>query len=139
MPEVIHQNENGKWYWWDESWTVEMGPFDTKELAQEACNRYAKEILHHPEVPIPAPNTAGEPSETPDAIVLLVNEPWSKLSDLEVDQAMEKCCFHELKGVVGPIKPIDWCRYLHNKCMVGNQAALPKERGYIADVCLRGY
>jgi hypothetical protein len=43
--EVIHQQENGKWYWWDESWSVETGPFDTRELAQGDLNAYCKEFL----------------------------------------------------------------------------------------------
>ena len=128
MPEVVHQKEDGKWYYWTETWTEEYGPFDTKELAQEACNRYATEVLHHPEAPDQAPVV--EPQEP---VVLLALMPWPKLSDLDVDIAMEKCCFHEKKGKV------DRCRYIHGNCMVGNQASLPKERGYIADVCLRGY
>lgn len=136
MPEVVHQNEDGKWYYWSETWSEEYGPFDTEELAKEACNQYAKEVLHHSEGPVTDPDaTPGDP----DSTVLLVHQPWSKLSDLEVDQAMEKCLFHELKKIVGSVVLADWCRYLHDKCMVGNQAPLPQERGYIADVCLRGY
>ena len=107
MPEVVHQKEDGKWYYWTETWTEEYGPFDTKELAQEACNRYATEVLHHPEAPDQAPVV--EPQEP---VVLLALMPWSKLSDLDVDIAMEKCCFHEKKGkvdlgLVGEMKKVN--------------------------------
>lgn len=33
---------NGAWYFWDETWTIAHGPFDTEELANQACIEYAK-------------------------------------------------------------------------------------------------
>jgi len=198
MPEVVHKGEDGKWYFWNEVWSDALGPYDTEDLAKEACNRYVKEVLDpqsermkelnsrpdlkdlpieeiarlsDPSVPLPVEGTKDFPKGDPLGLRFFrtpedlakglpkevvedlkksaleafpglktlvqdpepVPEPWSKLSDAEVDQAMAKCGFHEIK------KTADWCKYLHNYCMVGNQASLPKERGYIADVCLRGY
>lgn len=37
----VHFHE-GAWYFWDETWTVAHGPFDTEELANQACIEYAK-------------------------------------------------------------------------------------------------
>ncbi|KKK77989.1 hypothetical protein LCGC14_2848060 [marine sediment metagenome] len=34
------QKRNGKWYWWDECWVDETGPFDTENEAQIDCNKY---------------------------------------------------------------------------------------------------
>lgn len=131
MPEVAHQNENGKWYWWDESWTVEVGPFDTKELAQEACTRYAKEVLHHPEVV--SPKTNQQPDVEVEAAVRSI------LTNKDVDNIMSKCRHYRKKIEKTCPDPVDWCHYTHNYCMVGNKAALPKERTAVADVCIRGY
>ena len=39
------QERDGKWYWWDECWVDETGPFDTKAEAQEDCNRYWRSQL----------------------------------------------------------------------------------------------
>jgi len=41
----VHQHVDGKWYWYDESWTDECGPYDTQAEAQEACLRYCREEL----------------------------------------------------------------------------------------------
>ena len=45
MQEVVHQNKDNKWYFWDEDWAFEEGPFDTKEEAEEALKKYCKEYL----------------------------------------------------------------------------------------------
>lgn len=37
--------ENGKWYWWEESWTISYGPYDTREDAVRAAQNYAQQIL----------------------------------------------------------------------------------------------
>jgi len=36
----IHQNEDCKWYFWDETWAFEEGPFDTEEDAKTALGKY---------------------------------------------------------------------------------------------------
>jgi hypothetical protein len=40
MSDIIHK-KNNKWYFWDESWSLEFGPFETREIASKECNRYA--------------------------------------------------------------------------------------------------
>lgn len=32
------------WYFWDEVWIFQHGPFDTEEKANEACNEYARNL-----------------------------------------------------------------------------------------------
>lgn len=36
---------DGVWYFWDETWSNEYGPFATAGAAQEAVNRYARLVL----------------------------------------------------------------------------------------------
>ena len=36
---------DGKWYWWDECWAFETGPYDTEVLARQALVEYSKEYL----------------------------------------------------------------------------------------------
>jgi len=40
----IHQNADGKWYFWDEIWVNEIGPYDTREEANTAINEYAADL-----------------------------------------------------------------------------------------------
>lgn len=40
----IHQNEDGKWYFWDEVWAFEMGPYDTEEAARTALDEYCASL-----------------------------------------------------------------------------------------------
>jgi len=42
----IHQNEDGKWYFWNETWAFEEGPFETKLKAENALNEYCREYLN---------------------------------------------------------------------------------------------
>ena len=35
---------NGKWWFWDEVWAHCLGPYETREAAEEACRQYAKEL-----------------------------------------------------------------------------------------------
>ena len=39
----IHQCE-GEWYFWDEVWMNQIGPFETEEDAREACRDYAEKL-----------------------------------------------------------------------------------------------
>jgi len=34
-----------KWWFWDETWSDRMGPFDTEEQTEEALRQYCKEKL----------------------------------------------------------------------------------------------
>ena len=48
VPEIYFQNAStGKWYWYDETFTKAYGPYDSYEEAQEACNKYCREVLGH--------------------------------------------------------------------------------------------
>ncbi len=40
----IHEKE-GKWYFWDENWSLEHGPFQTEDEAWKECKRYAQEVV----------------------------------------------------------------------------------------------
>lgn len=41
----VHQKEDSKWYWWDECWAFEEGPYDTEEEARQNWKEYCKEYL----------------------------------------------------------------------------------------------
>jgi len=45
-PEVVHQ-EDGKWFFWEETWAHRQGPFDTEKEARETLDRYCREVLGH--------------------------------------------------------------------------------------------
>ena len=38
----IHQNSDEKWYFYDETWSNELGPYDTKEQAEEKLEDYCR-------------------------------------------------------------------------------------------------
>jgi hypothetical protein len=40
----VHQNENGAWYFWTETWAYEMGPYDTEELCRMALKEYCEAL-----------------------------------------------------------------------------------------------
>lgn len=41
----IHQNEEDqKWYFWDETWVSRYGPYDTEEIAREKLREYCKTL-----------------------------------------------------------------------------------------------
>ncbi len=42
----VHQHSADEtWWWYDETWADELGPFLTREEAQQSCERYAREVL----------------------------------------------------------------------------------------------
>ena len=42
----VHQDStNHQWYFWDETWTDRLGPYETREEAAEACKEYDAENL----------------------------------------------------------------------------------------------
>lgn len=43
--DVIHQKEDGLWYFWDETWAFEEGPFGTRDGAEAALDKYWDEYL----------------------------------------------------------------------------------------------
>ncbi len=40
----VHQKEDGKWYFSDELWVEEYGPYDTEKQARDALEEYAKHL-----------------------------------------------------------------------------------------------
>lgn len=40
--EVVHQHANGMWWFWDETWTDEYGPYCLKEHAENGASLYGK-------------------------------------------------------------------------------------------------
>ena len=36
--------KENKWYFWDETWTEEFGPYNTKEEVMKACEEYCKTL-----------------------------------------------------------------------------------------------
>lgn len=41
----VHLNADGKWYFWDETWSFEEGPHETEAEAKVALERYCNEQL----------------------------------------------------------------------------------------------
>lgn len=41
MRDVIHQKEDGKWYFWDETWSFEEGPHETRPECKKALALYS--------------------------------------------------------------------------------------------------
>lgn len=41
----VHQGEDGKWYFWDETWSFEEGPYETEVEAREALDIYCAKQL----------------------------------------------------------------------------------------------
>lgn len=37
--------EDGKWYFWDETWASKVGPFETEEEVKKALAEYVERIL----------------------------------------------------------------------------------------------
>lgn len=48
-PNPIHQNEDGLWYFWDEVWANEYGPFNSLQECKDVLKRYCIEELGIPE------------------------------------------------------------------------------------------
>lgn len=42
MSSPIYEGKDGKWYFWDETWSNEYGPFDTEEKARERLKDYVE-------------------------------------------------------------------------------------------------
>ena len=43
--EPIHQHDDGSWWWYDETWVEEHGPYSTIEEANLAITKYCREEL----------------------------------------------------------------------------------------------
>lgn len=47
----IHKAEDGKWWFWDETWADRHGPYDDRTTARRECARYAHHLDKGPDVP----------------------------------------------------------------------------------------
>jgi len=41
----VHQHVDGTYWWYDETWADEYGPFVTQLAAEDSCKAYATEVL----------------------------------------------------------------------------------------------
>jgi hypothetical protein len=41
----IHEHVDGSWWFWDETWADELGPFKDRPEAQKECDTYANQLL----------------------------------------------------------------------------------------------
>jgi hypothetical protein len=39
----LHEHD-GKWWFWDETWTLRIGPYDTETQASAALRKYGEEL-----------------------------------------------------------------------------------------------
>lgn len=44
-PDPVHQHEDGSWYFYDEVWTNEYGPYPSKEKCDAALSNYVTKFL----------------------------------------------------------------------------------------------
>ena len=44
MSDAVHMKEDRKWYFWDEIWSSEHGPYDSEEKARDVLRRYMKAL-----------------------------------------------------------------------------------------------
>lgn len=45
----VHESQ-GKWWFWDETWANEIGPYNTEEEANQALTHYAQSLDEIPSV-----------------------------------------------------------------------------------------
>jgi hypothetical protein len=41
---AVHVHRDSMWFFWDETWSNELGPYNTQAEAEEACIQYAKSL-----------------------------------------------------------------------------------------------
>lgn len=46
-PNPVHQDSNGKWFFWDETCSDKLGPFDSEKKANEYLIKYCDEVLKY--------------------------------------------------------------------------------------------
>ena len=42
----IHEDEDGNWHFWDETWANRFGPYSSEEKARKALKAYSNELNH---------------------------------------------------------------------------------------------
>ncbi len=40
----VHCNDDGKWYFYDEHWSNELGPYKTEKECRKACKDYGDNL-----------------------------------------------------------------------------------------------
>jgi hypothetical protein len=48
----IHQHEDGKWYFCDETWADELGPYESREEADKMLTEYCRYLDEGPRINI---------------------------------------------------------------------------------------
>jgi hypothetical protein len=49
MSDPVHQDaQDGKWYFWDETWADRCGPYDTREIADQKAKEYGDYLTYGP-------------------------------------------------------------------------------------------
>jgi len=46
IQEPVHQDKDGKWYFFEETWAFRQGPFKTEKETREAFNHYCMTELY---------------------------------------------------------------------------------------------
>lgn len=41
----LHRHTNGTWWWYEETWALESGPYDSEEVGKQALEDYCKNVL----------------------------------------------------------------------------------------------
>lgn len=41
---AVHIHLDGSWWFWDETWMTELGPYETKDACDKACEMYARSL-----------------------------------------------------------------------------------------------
>lgn len=40
----VHQHSDGSWWFYDETWSQELGPFSSEQLCKDSCKKYVEEL-----------------------------------------------------------------------------------------------
>lgn len=43
----VYQGPDGNWWFWDETWTDQRGPYDTEKDARKALREYATDLENY--------------------------------------------------------------------------------------------
>ena len=49
MLEIVHQNKDGKWYFWNEILADEYGPYNTEDECNIGLDEYCRNVLGYKE------------------------------------------------------------------------------------------
>ena len=46
MPNSTHRNSDNLWYFWDDSGSIEYGPYLSEAEAEDECDRFIDDVLN---------------------------------------------------------------------------------------------